>query len=286
MNLMNLEKKPAVAKLSAVESTMKDSLANLAIEVIGTSKRTALIPLKNDHLSTKYSELVKLGLGGSMNAKALKERIDSINAYNENILKAHKLLDYIRTMNKFLGDSVILVSRDAFYRLCHKYELSIGLLGQFTGIIPDSNIKELSIIKDKLDKYSGYALLNTNENVVRVFDIYNYSDKSDSSIREYFDYNFNIVHASDHIYNMTYIEEFKNEEWAERVSLKAHYVHRDDMFIDCPKSNLQEKVIVSSSAIDPIVFQYCPFGVLVYTMWGDEAEDKVFEEYKRLNNLV
>lgn len=26
--------------------------------------------------------------------------------------------------------------------------------------------------------------------------------------------------------------------------------------------------------------------VLVYTMWGDEAEDKVFEEYKKLNNLV
>lgn len=42
--------------------------------------------------------------------------------------------------------------------------------------------------------------------------------------------------------------------------------------------------VVISKPIDPIIFQYCPFGVLIYTMWG--AEDKVFEEYKKLNNLV
>lgn len=33
--------------------------------------------------------------------------------------------------------------------------------------------------------------------------------------------------------------------------------------------------------VEPIIFQYCPFGVLIYTMWKEEeAEDKVFEEYK------
>lgn len=269
-----------------VESTMKESLTNLAIKTISTLKHTTLMPLKKDDLSTKYFELVKLGLGNSMNAKVLKEEIDSINAYNENILKAYKLLDYIRTVNKFLGDSVILVSRDAFYRLCHKYGLSIGYLKQFTGIIPDTNLKELSNIKYKLDNYSGYILLDTNKNIVKVYNIYNSSDKSDSSIREYFNYNFNIIPASRRIYNMTYIEEFKDEEWAERVSLDTRCVDRNAMFIACPKSNLQEKITVVSHVVDPIIFQYCPFGVLVYTIWGDEAEDKVFKEYKKLNNLV
>ena len=81
------------------------------------------------------------------------------------------------------------------------------------------------------------------------------------------------------------IEEFKNKEWAKKVSLSVHYVRRDEMFIACPKSNLQEKVVIVSNPVDPIIFQYCPFGVLIYTMWGKEAEDKVFEEYKKLRAI-
>lgn len=57
------------------------------------------------------------------------------------------------------------------------------------------------------------------------------------------------------------------------------------MFIACPKSNLQEKVVIVSHAVDPIIFQYCPYGVLIYTMWGKESEDKVFEEYKKLRAI-
>ena len=37
--------------------------------------------------------------------------------------------------------------------------------------------------------------------------------------------------------------------------------------------------------VDLIIFQYCPYGVLIYTMWGKEAEDKVFEEYKKLRAI-
>lgn len=52
---MNLREKLAVVKVPikpAVEPTIKESLANLAIEVIGASERTAIIPLKEDNIST------------------------------------------------------------------------------------------------------------------------------------------------------------------------------------------------------------------------------------------
>ena len=84
---------------------------------------------------------------------------------------------------------------------------------------------------------------------------------------------------------MSKIEEFKNEEWAKKVILNVRYIRRSSMFIACPKSNLQEKVTIVSHIVDPIIFQYCPFGVLIYTMWGEEAEDKVFEEYKKLRTI-
>lgn len=265
--------------------TIDQELSKLAIEVIGVSKDTALIPLKSNDMSGEYARLVKLGLENSMNAKFLKERIRSINEYNKNILKAKELLEYIKSVNKLLGDSVILVSLGAFYKLCHKYGLSVGSLEQFTGVIPAANLEELANIKHKLTYYSGYVKLETNKDMVEIQRIYNYSNKSDSSILKYFDYSFNIISYPGHIFRMSHIKEFENKEWAERVSLDVRYIDRNDMFIACPKSNLQERTVIVSHAVDPIIFQYCPFGVLIYTMWGKEAEDKVFEEYKKLRAI-
>lgn len=265
--------------------TIDKELSKLAVDLVGVSEGTALIPLKSNDMSGEYARLCNLGLGNSANAKFLKDRIHDIDTYNRNIIKARELLDYIKTINEFLGDSAILVSRTSFYKLCRKYGLSIGRLEQFTGVIPDANLKEFSDIKYKMDRYSGYVKLDTNKNMVKIIKIYNTSDKSDSSIRECLDYNFNIVLGHGTVYNMNYIEGFENEKWAEAVSLDVHYVRRDEMFIACPKSNLQEKTVIVSHAVDPIIFQYCPYGVLIYTMWGKEAEDKVFEEYKKLRTI-
>lgn len=265
--------------------TIDKELSKLAVDLIGVSENTALVPLKSNDISGEYARLCELGLGNSANAKFLKNRIRDINAYNRNIIKARALLDYIKTINEFLGDSAILVSRTSFYKLCRKYGLSIGRLEQFTGVIPNDNLKEFSDIKYKMDRYSGYVKLDTNKNMVRIIKIYNTSDKSASDIRECLNYNFNIVLGHGTVYNMNYIEGFENEKWAEAVGLDVYYIRRDEMFIACPKSNLQEKVVIVSHPVDPIIFQYCPYGVLIYTMWGKEAEDKVFEEHKKLRAI-
>lgn len=265
--------------------TIDKELSKLAIDLVGVSESAALVPLKSNDLSGEYARLCGLGLGNSANAKFLKDRIRDIDAYNRNIIKARELLAYIKTMNEFLGDSVILVSKDSFYKLCHKYKLSIGYLEEFTGVIPDANLKEFSDIKYKMDRYGGYTKLRTNPHTIEIKRIYNLSDKSDSSIRKYFDYSFNIISYPAYLYRMSNIDEFKDKEWADKVSLDVYYVPTIAMFIACPKSNLQEKTVIVSHPVDPIIFQYCPYGVLIYTMWGKEAEDKVFEEYKKLRAI-
>ena len=284
--------KPAVVKVptkSVVEPTIKESLANLAIEVIGASERTALVPLKEDNISAKYSELVKLGLKNSANAKVLKKQLDNINYYNNTILKAQELLKYLKDVNNLLGNSVILVNTSTFYELCRKYKLFIGLLQDFTGVIPAQNLNELMDISNKLRINDNASKLRINYQLVRVNKISNYSKRSDSYIKERLEYYFNILQMA--TYRMSDVslyndKNFKKEKWAEHVYVDIDWVASDDFFIACPKSNLQERPVIMSKPIDPIIFQYCPFGVLIYTMWGDEAEDKVFEEYKKLNNLV
>lgn len=165
------EEKPAVVKVPTkpvVELTIKESLA---IEVIGASERTALVPLKEDNISAKYSELVKLGLKNS--AKVLKKQLDNINYYNNTILKAQELLKYLKDVNNLLGNSVILVN--TFYELCRKYKLFIGLLQDFTGVIPAQNLNELMDISNKLR--TNASKLRINYQSVRVNKISNYSKK-------------------------------------------------------------------------------------------------------------
>ena len=284
--------KPVVVKVPTkpvVELTIKESLANLAIEVIGASERTALVPLKEDNISAKYSELVKLGLKNSANAKVLKKQLDNINYYNNTILKAQELLKYLKDVNNLLGNSVILVNTNTFYELCRKYKLFIGLLQDFTGVIPAQNLNELMDISNKLRTNDNAFKLRINYQIVQVNKISNYSERSNSYIKERLEYYFNILQMA--TYRMSDVslyndKNFKKEKWAEHVYVDIDLVASDDFFIACPKSNLQERPVIMSKPIDPIIFQYCPFGVLIYTMWGDEAEDKVFEEYKKLNNLV
>lgn len=287
------EMKPVVAKVSTkhvLAPTIKESLASLAIEVIGASERTALMPLQEDDISTKYSELVKIGLENSANAKVLKKQLDNINEYNNVITKAQELLKYIKDVNSFLGNSVVLVSTKAFYELCRKYGLSIGLLRDFTGVIPTQNLNELMKISNKLRTNSNSYKLHLNNEMVQVTKISNCSgEKSDSYVEERLKYYFNILQVSTYSImgiRLSRAENFTEEEWARNVYVNVDYASPDDFFIACPKSNLQEKPVIFSKPVDPIIFQYCPFGVLVYTMWGDEAEDKVFEEYKKLNNLI
>lgn len=286
------EEKSVVVKVPTkpvVEPTIKESLANLAIEVIGASERTALMPLREDNISAKYSELVKLGLENSANAKVLKKQLDNINYYNNTILKAQKLLEYLKDINNCLGNSVILVNTTTFYELCRKYKLSIGFLQDFTGVIPAYNLNELMDISGKLRTDSNASKLCINYQMVRIDKICNYSEKSDSYIKERLEYYFNILQVPNyagHEVNLSDIKGFIGEAWAHHVYIGVDYATPDNFFIACPKSNLQERPVIISKPVDPIIFQYCPYGILVYTMWGEEAEDKVFEEYKKLNNLV
>lgn len=285
------EEKPAVVKVptkSVVEPTIKESLANLAIEVIGTSERTSLIPLKEDNISAKYSELVKLGLKNSANAKVLKKQLDNINYYNSTILKAQELLKYLKDINNLLGNSVILVNTSTFYELCHKYGLFVSFLQDFTGVVPAQNLNELIDINNKLHTNNA-SELRINYQTVRVDKISNYSEKSDSYIKECLEYYFNILQIPKYTFGKVRLKDAKDfikERWVHNVYIDVNYATSEDFFIACPKSYLKERPIIASKPIDPIIFQYCPYGVLIYTMWGDEAEDKVFEEYKKLNNLV
>lgn len=76
-------------------------------------------------------------------------------------------------------------------------------------------------------------------------------------------------------------------DYANLVTFDFIKLSKNELFIACPPSQLNNPdVKITRKAVDPIVFQPCAYGILIHSMWGEEAEDKVFEEYKRINNLI
>lgn len=268
--------KPKVSKVIELPP-IEESLFKLAIEVIGASTQTSLMPLKdNRQLEEEYEKLKDLGLISSANARLIKVKLDSINKYNDNIKKARDLKVYIRNLNYLYDGKAILISRESFYTVCRKYNLDIGPLKNYTGVIPVENLEELSKVKSTGQYHS---------NIYVVTDVTNYSNITNGVIRRFLEQNYYTFFSYEHISRLSNISPWGEE--AQKVYLHCVWYSEDDFFIACPKEHLKkDNVTISNHPIDPIVFRFCEYGIVIHTMWGKESEDKVFEEYKKLNNLI
>lgn len=276
----SLEVRKPMKKIAPIKSV----LANLAIEVVGSSSRTSLMSFRDtDILDREYGKLANLGLVNSANARLIKSQLDSINEYNRNIENARKLVNYLKKLNQKYGDKVILVSKEAFYDVCEKYDLEVGPLTEYTGVIPAKNLEEL--FKVGRGDYGLY----TSYRIYRVKEVRNYSSISNYKIEKYLAKNHYIFITDYYMGSLDRVPSYKEifGYGGNSVYFELDKYNIDDFFIACPEKYLKKhKVNISSLPVDPIIYRYCPYGVVIYTMWGEEAEDKVFEEYKKLNNLV
>lgn len=128
-----------------VEPTIKESLANLAVEVIGVSERTALIPLQEDNISIKYAELVKIGLENSANAKVLKKQLDNINEQLfEKVIKSREITC------KIIGKSISELTEE-------ELDAKSTMAGTFISTDSVSVNKEIKYLKIG-EEFDGYPI--------------------------------------------------------------------------------------------------------------------------------
>lgn len=142
-----------------------------------------------------------------------------------------------------------------------------GLLSEYTGVIPDSNIREIMKVKSILRQLGMSCDLGLSE-----------------ANGVYYK-----IHGIEYGYNDSHDVLLIGEDTRTHLLLSKVIGRnaRRDLFIACPPSQLNNpEITITKKAVDPIVFQPCTYGIVIHSMWGEEAEDKVFEEYKRINNLM
>lgn len=239
-------------------------------------------------LKGEMDRLQDIGLGNSKNFKLLKQRYnildESVREVNKQILnrrKSEHLVEYIKLLKK-LNPNSFLISKDQFKDICEKYNLRIGFLTAYTGTIPERNIQELSKVNVKN--------LELNSNIYYITEVYGVdSYLKKKCIESEFDKNGRFVYGNSSSYNPILYRVKKLREEYDVSSLDLQYigVNADSFLIACPKDQLKkQKLIFSSKPIDPIAFQYCPYGIVVHTIWGEEAEDSAIKHYQEMNNLI
>lgn len=270
-----------------------------------------LVPYKAggeyDTLSVELNRLVSLGLENTKNARIIKDKLDLYRKNYENQKKAEALIEFIRDLRKHFGDSTLLISSEQFEKLCKKYKLTTGLLNEYTGIVPDKNIKEIQKVKDKAEIFYGqlnyvregkylWKITECDSEVV--------TDRGQTAFNDFVKWiksKNGLIFADRGTYNYDkylWIKNIKSEnsdipssvrnyDNDTLIKARGQLVTRNTMFIACPPEQLKKQSLkITKKAVDPIVFQYSPYGIVVHSIWGEEAEDKVFEEYKKINNLL
>lgn len=258
-------------------------------------------------LSAEYNRFKQIGMENTKNARIILEQIQSIRSVLEVRNKAEELFKFIKRIRSFFGENTILIGTTQFEELCKKYKLDIGLLNDYTGVIPEKNIKEIENVVSKVNSRVCPSEINKTFNQGYVFKVNEVKHDlvSISNLKVFDDFykwvNRKKVIISKRLENYDgtiWLEDLKgmnpglpesceNFKHDNLIKLDCTRVTNETIFIACPPEQLKEQSIkVTKMAIDPIVFQYSPYGVIVHSVWGEEAEDQVFEEYKKINNLL
>lgn len=192
----------------------------------------------------------------------------------------------------------MILKEEDFINLNVKYGLVVGRLSAYKGSVPDENIDEIFKVMATAQALEANEYVNGAYYYVTGIN-YGYSDGETmlNNLKKYIESHNHIVIGPDiegtlrlsSIVNKNpgLPADVKGFSYPNIVSFDAVKIGRNELFVACPPGQLNNpEVTITKKAVDPIVYQPCAYGVLIHSMWGEESEDKVFEEYKRINNLM
>ena len=157
-----------------------------------------------------------------------------------------------------------------FVTLLQKYNLVCGRFDEYEGDIPYEKLEEIADVKRLLEMYKDdnpYSNKYTNENTIGYMPGRMYRDEGWVSDR-------------------VPIEEIRRDSY-DKTSRYPFYnpnlkeLDNRELFIAAPAQDMKgRKLNYHIESKDPFVFQLFPYGVVIFSKWGDEANDPMLEERK------
>lgn len=276
------------------------------------NKIDVLLPERSKNFEQSYKLLQTLGLEKTMNFKMLADEKEERDMLLEKKRTAESFLKFVKGMRDRFPSTTFLISESQFLEVLKKYDLSCGLLKNYRGVVPEKNIEELAKVSEvlkglneSLTAINSMALKSYNNNIhTKIFYVTGIDDHTSNGkglkLKKYLERNplgqflpldssrYPGWAASISFNDIARTELPENLQNIGNVKLYGEKVLSSHFLIACPEKYLDQTKVKFEpipEPVDPIVFQYCPYGILIHSVWGEEAEDQVLKEYAELNNI-
>lgn len=256
---------------------------------------------------TELEALQELGLINTTNAKMIEGIFKAEREAKKQKAFNLEALRFLTTAIEIFGDNIIFISYPRFLELLVKYNLVVGYLKDFTGTIPENSINVLLetrknlVHKDIIDYSVHYwkiqeITLNRDgrrdekeikktpafESIHRFpFIVRNVSPEQCFETDKF-------IWGGRDLFN-AYFPEYWNHGDITTFQYRGNGDFSDDFFIAAPENemiNKIESVKIRVQPEDPFIISLHKHGVLVHTMWGDEAKDELIAKYGSLVKMI
>lgn len=222
----------------------------------------------------------------------------SLSESNEKVkpTKMRKVFEWYET--NFPG--CIFLESESFVDILIKYNLTCGRLSSYTGEVPYENLVEIKEVHDKLKKVHReniYSNIITESNTIqRPYKEYKNEAYIDGKLRyvsgiaaALMERNHKVEHKGYKLFYSYGGNDISKEEYEYLEERYKRFpfieyendTNPDELFIAAPLQDMQSDLNSEIVSKDPFVFQLFPYGVVIYSKWGDEANDPILKE-KRL----
>lgn len=184
----------------------------------------------------------------------------------------------------------IFLPEDTFTRLLQKYNLKCGTLDHYIGEIPSVNVDEIADVQDKLNSIGEEnAFSNTlkGDAKVEIIKYITVSVRIDEEWTPLGVYKTNVnkgkkahILLEDHqglIETMPFLHVRNKFNGWNDVKTESRPLEHNELLIAAPVREMKQVYTESIEYVrseDPFVFQFTPYGVVIFSKWGEEAEDE------------
>ena len=274
-------------------------------------KRTTEYNTVPESVRQEYETLEKLGFINSKNAELTGRIVRYVNDFNKKHEENIEALRFMKKAWETFGRDVMVVRYDHFFDLIKKYNLVCGTFDRYTGAIPLDSLAEIARVKKIVD--GGHELIIAHHYINRI-DISCYSPKeisrfgmipNDFGILRLMPKPFSQMKLSrENNDDMIGVYHYDSQLYLSGVHFLDYVPHH--LFIAAPAYEMKEadiQVVFNSKqgtrqrradtlvrarvrTYDPFICSLTKYGVMIFTKWGNEAQDDIIKRYEALSKYV
>ena len=202
----------------------------------------------------------------------IKQRAEKIReAYEREIGLYHsvKALRTLMAARQYYGDDTLYLPFDKFGALCKKYDLKCGEFADYMGDVPNEKLNEILSLQRKGRQLNDIIMFRPIRKIENRY--YSCGDDEEAEVRRHFS-KFPFVRSADGFRNRHIVHIDGTER--EYAYVDFEFGEYTQFFITAPKHMFKKHSLVKKNK-DPFICSITDLGVLIFTRWGEEADDEI-----------